>query len=280
MDYKTSLTIAKWYNVVFAVALLWWTDKLAAGYGVQVTDNSLFFMKMMGGQFFAAAMGNSLVLRNNDKTTASYTCLANAIGYAVFAVDGAMNGLKWAEAINMDVNGMYFNIVCSIALAYTAYLGWVDTGSQKPEILSFSDMSKQLTVIRVSNAIGAIFGLCFLFNQQGLKDMYLQGVTFTDEENTFVTEIWKNIGLFMLCNTLRVEFGLAAENKSVIQSYVRATAFWWCFGTGMQAMADFTNQHLNWPFDQKTRMINFVMNFGMFFWSANVLVEDVDTKRD
>lgn len=279
MDHKTSLTIVKWYNVVFATALLWWTDKLAAGYGVTVSDNSMMFMKIMGAQFFASAMGNSLVLRVGDKTTSSYTCLANAIGYAAFTVDGAVNGLKWAEAIKMDINGMYFNIACSAALAYISYLGWVDTGSKKPEIVSFSDMGKKLTVVRVSNGIGLLFGLMFLFKPQMLKDTYMKGFAFTAEDEAFITQIWKNIGLFMLCNTLRSEFTIASGNNNILTGCVRATAFWWCLNCGMQVVNEFTCAHLGWPLDQQIRLTNFVMNFGMFFWSANVLVEDLDSKK-
>jgi hypothetical protein len=283
VDADLALTICAYYGMAFFIGMTQFTDQLAKGYGIEVSDKSKMFMKFAGANgFFAQVAANRIAARAGNNKTKSLTCLANMIAFGFIMthqiIGQFFSDQSFSSKIGMDENMEYFNIAQGFVLCSVSYMGWVSSGSAMPSfsVPDFSGMSDQNKFNYATIATCLFFGVMSYYNTDALIEMYLPGQTITGSEGAMMTQLMKFMGMLLLGNAIRFEFQQQAGQSTVSYANLRATLFYYaiCLGifmfNGEAAKSIFgTTDEQMWP----AKVADFVRVFGLFMWGTSIMVK-------
>lgn len=247
---------------------------MAAGYGCEVGDDVIFTMKWMGMNQAFIAWFSSLSSRQEDKTR-GIACLANTIVLAMFLGDSLVNGEAFFAAGGMPLDGLYFNIISFGILILLSFGGWAAEGFPMP---SLGAANGQPLCMTFNTLLCVIFGLLFIFKKDLLRETFLTKEDGTlaeyqkDNSKHFIFEMWKWIGMMKIGEALRNEFMFGTKDGDAKYQTLRAVALQWALHAGALVFMDFAHPQVGFPYTKQTQYINFVMNFGMFYFCMYTLV--------
>lgn len=270
------------YALGFGVMLTFWTDKMASGYGATVATDVKVFMAFMGMENLVVAMMTKGMMRVNNDETSAMTALANGILYTIFFIDTVIKGPAFFQDGGMPKTGLYFNIFCNLVLGGLSLYGWYSAGKPMPTIGKYS----KIPSMTAFNAINLIFGVLMVFAQDMMFEAYMtddNGVRATPMASNsmhFMTEMMKYMGWFKITSSVRAVFIMGCDVPYADYSLTRIgmiiSSMWAAIYTFMPYIAN----ACNWPFTFQTQMSNFILGFGLMYWTANWVVRHgMDSKN-
>jgi len=264
------------YFTFFGVMMMFATRTMASGYGCEVGDDVIMFMKWMGMNQLFIAWFASLSSRQTPKTQ-GVTCLSNAILLAFFLGDSLVNGEAFFAAGGMPTDGLYFNIISFGILFLLCVGGWVSSGTPVP---SLGVANGQPLCMTANTVLCLVFGLLMIFKTSILRDQFMTHEDGTKSKDLmpnsgiFMNEMFKWIGMMQVGAAARFEFmfGQGKEAYGAKYETLRCVALQWALHTGMGIVMEFAQSALNYPYTVQTQWSNFIMWFGMFYWCMYTLV--------
>jgi hypothetical protein len=262
------------YAMGFGVMLTFWTDKMASGYGAAVATDVKVFMAFMGIENLVVAMMTKGMMRvNNDKTSAM-TALANGILYTIFFLDSVIRGPAFFRDGGMPTTGLYFNIFCNLVLGLLSLYGWFTAGKPMPTIGKYS----KIPSMTAFNAINLIFGVLMVFAQDMMFEAYMtdaNGVRATPMGSNsmhFMTEMMKYMGYFKIFASVRAVFIMGCDVPYADYTLTRMGMIISTMWAAVYTFMPYIASACNWPFTFQTQMSNFILGFGLMYWTVNWVV--------
>lgn len=273
-----ALNITRFYSMAFFVGTTIFTDQLAAGYGVPVSDANKCMMVFLGlNGFFAQGATNTFVGRLAHKKTMSLVCLANVVTFLLWGLHQAkgefVDEVAFSTAVGMPANMSYFNIAQNVALVAINYMGWVASGSAMPSKPDFSNVSEMNKFNYVTIATCLFFGVMSYFMTDALFAMY--NFDPTGDGAVMNKELMQGMGLSLLGNALRNEMVIQGGDKKNAYSNVRAGLFYYMLTLGMMMFQPFAASAMGMTAEENfaPRVADFVRNFGVMMWGMSIMTK-------
>ena len=284
VDAKMAIQICSYYAMIFGMGMMIWTDQMAAGYGIEVSDKSKAFMKFTGvNGLVGAAIANTFVARIGHTKTMSLTCFANMFAFGMPLVQSILTTVMvagenaFSQKVGMDENMQLFNVFVMFALCSVSYMGWVSSGSAMPTKPNVSDLSDLDTFNFVHACIGFFFGLPAMFKPEMLLDQYLPGNTWVGNEQFMCPELMKIMGMLLVGNGLRAICTIQGGDGVTAYSHTRANCMWYMMILGFMVFAD-TNSTKVFGMEMDAvlpaKIFDFVRNFGMMYWGVGIMTKN------
>lgn len=279
VDAKLALTVTNYYAAIFFIGMCYFTDQLAAGYGIEVSEKSKIFMTFVGiNGYFSMSATNTFVARIGHKKTMSLTCFANMFAFAFALLWQIKNEFIDAEAfsakINMDANMAYFNIAQQLTLLALNYMGWVSSGSAVPTVPSFDNVSEMNMFNWSTVATCAFFGVMSFFATDSLMEMYK--VSPDGAGAVMNRELMKFMGMLLIGNAVRFVCVIQAGDKKTAYANVRATIFYYLLSLGLWIFQPFAAEKMGISSEENfgPRTFDVIRSFACLMWGISVMVKN------
>jgi hypothetical protein len=252
--------------------LSFFTDKLAEGYNLESVSKDphvLAMMKGMGAMFFTLSHSSSIANRIDDKRTQSITAFTNFLVHAGFLIVCYFDMQDFAK-MGAPVTGVYVNITMNCVLAYFNYEAWKETGSIMAKMPPFSGQSSMTNCLRLNSGMCLVFGLWALAAPDTMLEQYFNGAPTSGDNGIMLKVIMRTFGYFLLGAVLKNGAMITCGNADAEYYAVRGSAMYWFFCCGSLTQAHFMKN----IWKEEAYMMNVVMQFGMFFYAATVMIDE------